>query len=105
MKKEELAISYFQNGFNCAQSVLSSYKDEINLPEEILLKVASGFGAGMGRLQETCGAISGAYMVLGLKYGQYKKEDKEANQKTYALVREFVRSLKNYIKLPIVLNY
>ena len=81
MLKEMIAINYFRNGFNCAQSVLASYKDKININEDDLLKISCAFGAGMGRMQETCGAVSGAYMVLGLKYGKYKKDDNETREK------------------------
>ena len=48
-------------------------------------------GAGMGRLQETCGAVSGAYLLIGLKHGKFTKEDDPAKEKTYTLVQEFAR--------------
>lgn len=89
MKKTELATEYFNQGFNCAQSVLASFKEEVSLEEKDLLKIASGFGAGMGRLQQTCGAVAGACMVLGLIYGKDKSDDTEAGERTYALVQEF----------------
>ena len=59
---------------NCAQSVLTAYADMFNLDREKALQVASGFGGGIGRLQETCGAVTGAVMVLGLMSG-FKEED------------------------------
>lgn len=98
MKKEKTAINYFKNGFNCAQAVLISYRDEVNMQDNDLLKISCGFGAGMGRLQDTCGAVSGAYMVIGLKYGKYYKEDDEAREKTYSLVREFEIEFKKINK-------
>ncbi|MBN2544213.1 MAG: C_GCAxxG_C_C family protein [Spirochaetes bacterium] len=98
MSKEEMAIDYFKNGFNCAQSVLSAFMKDFNLDEISALKIAGGFGAGMGRLMETCGAVSGAYMVLGLKYGKYKKEDNESKEKTYSMVMEFNRSFREKFK-------
>lgn len=94
MKKETIAIKYFKEGFNCAQSVLISYKDELFISEEDLLKISCGFGSGMGRLQEICGAVSGAFMVIGLKFGKYLKEDNVAREKTYRLVREFESEFK-----------
>lgn len=94
MKNEEIALEYFKNGFNCAQSVLIAFKDNYNINEEDLLKISSGFGGGMGRLQETCGVVSGAYMVIGLRHGKYNKDDCEANEKTYELVREFSSRFK-----------
>ena len=60
------AVACFNNGFNCAQAIFTAYCDELGLDEETALKIACGFGAGMGRLQETCGAVSGAYLAIGL---------------------------------------
>jgi len=53
--------------------------------------LSCGLGAGMGRLGETCGAVTGAYLVIGLKYGKYLKQDNEAKEKTYQLIQEFAR--------------
>lgn len=83
------AVEYFDNGFNCAQSVVTSFKNELEISEKDLLKISSGFGAGMGRLQNTCGAASGAFMVIGLKFGNYRENDKEAKERIYSLIREF----------------
>ena len=52
-------------------------------------RLACAFGGGMGRMAKTCGAVTGAFMVIGLKYGQTQSNDKAAKEKTYALVREF----------------
>jgi C_GCAxxG_C_C family probable redox protein len=91
MNKSEIAIDYFKNGFNCAQAVLASHAADFRLNEADLLKVACGLGAGMGRLQKTCGAVTGAYLVIGLKHGKCVREDDAAKETTYALVREFDR--------------
>ena len=53
------------------------------------LKISCGFGAGMGRRQEVCGAVSGAIFLIGCKYGKTIREDNAANDLTYKLVREF----------------
>ncbi|MFN3412260.1 MAG: C-GCAxxG-C-C family protein [Exilispira sp.] len=87
--RTEIAKKYFLNGFNCAQSVLIAFNDIIKLDENILLKVASSFGGGMGKMQLTCGAITGAYMVLGFIFGKDKEEDKKSLEKNYFLVRKF----------------
>lgn len=60
------------------------------MDREIALKIACPFGAGIARLAETCGAVTGAIMVIGLKHGRSKIEDIESKEKTYGLVREFV---------------
>ena len=85
------AIACFNEGFNCSQAILSAYCGEFGMDKKTALQIACGFGAGMGRLQETCGAVSGAYMLIGLKYGKFLKEDNPAKEKTYAMVREFAR--------------
>ena len=89
--KAKDAVACFNDGFNCAQAVLSTYCEQFGLDRETALRVACGLGGGMGRLQETCGAVSGAYLVIGLKYGQCAKDDAAAKEKTYALVQEFAR--------------
>ena len=89
MNKKDEALGILARGFNCAQSVLAAFAPEIGLDRETALKIACGFGAGMGRMQETCGAVTGVYMVIGLKHGKVREEDDEKKQKTYALVREF----------------
>lgn len=83
------AVQYFLNGFNCAQAVLTSCSDRTQIHENDLLKISCGFGAGMGRLQGTCGAVTGAAMAIGLKYGNFQNDDSEAKENTYRLIREF----------------
>jgi len=83
------AVACFKQGYNCAQAVFSTYSEELGLDRETALKVSCGFGAGMGRRQETCGAVAGACLLIGLKYGKVAREDDAAKEKTYALVREF----------------
>ncbi len=85
----EKVISAFEGDFNCAQSIFSSYSEEFGLDKGKALRIATGFGGGMGRMQNTCGAVSGAFMVISLKYGVDESGDKEARDKTYEVVREF----------------
>lgn len=69
MKKSALALNKFKL-FNCSQSVFSSFAKELAIDEEMALRISSGFGGGMA-CAETCGAVTGAYMVIGMKYGHY----------------------------------
>lgn len=101
MNKVQQAIDCFSNGFNCSQAILSTYCEDFGLDKETALKIACGLGAGMGRLGNTCGAVSGAYLLIGLKYGQYQADDKEAKEETYALVREFSRLFEERNKTTI----
>ena len=68
MTSVERAVSCFEKGFSCSQAVFSTYAEHSGLDHETALRIAGGFG-GMGRMGETCGALSGAFMVIGLKYG------------------------------------
>ena len=89
--KSEQAVRKFGKGFNCSQAVLSVYGEEFELCRETALKIACGFGGGMGRMALTCGVVTGAFMVIGLKYGNVDANEKEIKEKTYGLVREFAR--------------
>lgn len=89
-ERSEKAVSYFEN-FNCAQSVIAACGPDFGLDRETALRIAGGFGGGMGRLGEVCGAVTGAFMVIGLKHGKSHPEDDESEtkEKAYALVCEF----------------
>jgi C_GCAxxG_C_C family probable redox protein len=77
-QKAEKAQSRFEEEFSCSQSVLSTLAPELGLDEETALKIASAFGGGMMRRGEVCGAVTGALMVLGLKYGSSNPDEEEA---------------------------
>ncbi len=66
MSRIENAVSRFAEGYNCSQAVLSAYAEQLGVDGETALKIAAGFGGGLGRMAETCGAVTGAFMVLGL---------------------------------------
>jgi C_GCAxxG_C_C family probable redox protein len=87
MKKSQLAIENFKT-LNCAQSVLLSYANELNLDEMTALKIAAGFGGGMA-IAETCGAVTGAYMVLGMKVQGEDKTIQEIKTETKTAVKKF----------------
>lgn len=103
MSKVEKAVSCFKDGFSCSQAILSTYGTEFRLEREIALKIATGFGGGIGRLGKTCGAVSGAIMVIGLKYGNNTKGDNQTKEKTYELVREFINRFET-LNSSIVCN-
>lgn len=88
------AIEGFRGGLNCAQAIVTAYADDMKLERDLALGVACGFGGGMGRLQETCGAVTGSYMVLGIHICGRVADNKERKEKTYALVQEFSRQFK-----------
>ena len=71
MSKVEKAVKCFEDGYNCSQAVFSTYGQDFGIPPEQAFKIASGFGGGM-RIDGTCGAVTGAFMVLGLKFAKGK---------------------------------
>lgn len=86
---EEKAIATFRAGLNCAQAVVSAYADELNFDKDVALSISCGFGGGMGRLQGTCGAVTGSYMVLGLYNCKDITDNKDRKAATYAMVQRF----------------
>lgn len=105
--KSDYAVNLFQNGFNCAQSVLSTFSEKYDLDQKDALKLTCGFGGGM-RSGEICGAVSGAVMVIGLKYGQNECDDIAAKQECYNKTVEFTDGFKeknNSIVCKKILGY
>ena len=86
--KPDQAAEIFLNGFNCAQAVFSAYAEQFGIDKTTALKLSCGFGAGMGRQQDVCGAVSGATLLIGCRYGKTIREDNAANDLTYKHVRD-----------------
>ena len=93
MTRIEEAVAYFKEGLSCSQAIMAAYGPTVGLDRDTAIKIASGFGGGMGRMAETCGVVTGAFMVLGLKHGA-ATADREAKEAIYALVREFAARFK-----------
>lgn len=93
-KYSEKAMEYFREGYNCSQSVLLTFSKELGLDDDIALRLASSFGAGMGRLREVCGAVTAMFMIAGLRSGYTNAGD--ARQKTlhYQLIQELADKFK-----------
>ena len=84
--RSEIAVEKFFAEYNCAQSVFYAFSQDLGLDPDTALRLACGFGAGMARKQEVCGAISGGIMAIGLKYGRGEGEDKAVTEDAYAMV-------------------
>jgi len=91
MDAPESAVGFFQEGCSCSQAILSAFSERYQLDREMAMRLAAGFGGGIGRLGNICGAVTGAVMVLGLSYGNTVPNDREAKEATYDRVREFAR--------------
>jgi C_GCAxxG_C_C family probable redox protein len=96
MTKSEDAVASFKSGFTCSSAVFSAFSDKMGLDSEAAKKIACGFGAGISKTGNICGAVSGAIMVIGLKYGKAKQGDDAATEKTRALVREFIQEFTEH---------
>jgi C_GCAxxG_C_C family probable redox protein len=84
------AMTLFQQGFNCSQAVCAAYAPALGLPRDLALKIGAGFGGGMGRHGEVCGAVTGAIMAIGLKAGSIEATDAAAKEKAYALTHQAI---------------
>lgn len=88
------AIENFRNQLNCAQAVLGAFSDQYHIDRNTALSISCGFGAGMGRLQETCGAVTGSFMVLGLHNCKKLTDNKQRKDGTYGMIQEFEKRFK-----------
>ncbi len=90
MSKADCAVSFFRQGFSCSQAVAAAFAADYGLDKEAALRLSQPFGGGIARRADWCGALTGAFLVIGLKHGRVRPEDTAARDKTYALVRELV---------------
>ena len=95
MTKEIQAENLFKQGANCAQAVLGAFAGECGLTQENAFKIASGFGAGFGRMREVCGAVSGMVLVLNYLYGNDNIQDKTAKDAHYKRIQEALLEFQN----------
>ena len=108
MTKSDEALASFRNGFTCSSAVFSTFSDELGLDGDTAKKIACGFGAGISRTGNICGAASGAIMVIGLKYGKTTQGADAATEKTRAMVRTFMlefTKLHGSVCCPELLGY
>lgn len=93
MNKIMSAVEKFHDEYACSQAILSEYCEQYGLAQDIALKLASGFAGGM-RMGKTCGAVTGAYMVLGLHFGDSHCDKMEGRQSVYTPVCEFTKKFR-----------
>ena len=94
MNKQEKASGYFDSGYNCAQSVLMAFSAELNLDRNIILKIASGFGGGMARMQDTCGAVAGGIMAIGMAVSNEEEDIATNKERVYHIISLFINKFK-----------
>ena len=93
-EKASLAKAYFEEGYNCAQSVLLAFCEETGLTKQQAARLASTFGGGMGKLREVCGAVTGMFMAQGLIAGYDDPKAKEEKAEVYARVRALAEAFQ-----------
>lgn len=92
--KSEKAKELFLKGYNCSQAVVGAFCEDLGLDFDTAMKLSSSFGGGMGRLREVCGAVSGAFILAGLKYGYADPRDKTAKAEHYKLIQDMAAKFK-----------
>jgi C_GCAxxG_C_C family probable redox protein len=95
MNKTECAQDCLKRGFSCSQSVLSAFMEQFGLDRDTGLRISSAFGGGMGGLGEVCGAVTAAFMVIGLKYGSAAKHDDEERDLLSRKASTFMNKFKS----------
>ena len=88
MTRPEKAKELFENGCNCAQAVFCAFEDVTGFEHETALRFSAGFGGGMGRLREVCGAVSGMTMVLSCVFASTDPSDHEKKKALYELIQK-----------------
>ena len=94
ISRADMAEKYFKEGANCSQAVLAAYADELRISVEFAMRLASGFGGGVGRMREVCGAFSGVVLIENLRNGFTDHTDKEAKDACYARIQALASAFK-----------
>jgi C_GCAxxG_C_C family probable redox protein len=84
------AEAIFRSGFSCSQAVSLAFAEDYGIDRKTALKISCAFGGGMAHSGNTCGAVTGALMVIGMKYGRTSVDDLPAKDKSYAVTKAFM---------------
>ena len=93
MNKADEAMSLFKSGCCCSQAILATYGQSLGMSHEQSLKIACGFAGGM-HMAETCGAVTGAFMVLGLRHAGSSSNKPEGRAATKGAIIEFTKKFE-----------
>ena len=94
MNKVNQANANFIRGNNCSQAVFTAFSEGYGIDKQTAQGLSCGFGGGMGRLGKTCGAVTGAYLVIGLACSKESTNDSDTKEKTYSLIQKFDEEFK-----------
>ncbi len=95
MNPSEKAIKLYKEEYNCSQAILSAYAEELGIDEQTAIRVASSFGGGIARTGKTCGAVTGALMVIGMKEWNSEVVKEEAKAHVYAMSQKLIEEFVN----------
>ena len=91
MTNTNKAVDLYKKTFTCSQAIFAGFGEKLGMDQQTALKISCAFGGGCGKLGLTCGAVTGAFMVLGLAFGRSNPDDIEAKDFTYAKTQEFAK--------------
>lgn len=94
MKRHEYAMELFHQGYNCCQSVFGAFADRYGIEKKQAMMLAQSFGAGMGRMREVCGTVSGMCLVIGMETGSDDPKNRDAKTNNYEMVRKLAGQFK-----------
>lgn len=94
MKRHEYAMELFHQGYNCCQAVLGAFADRYGLDQKQAMIMSQSFGAGMGRMREVCGTVSGMCFVIGMETGSEDPKNREAKTNNYEMVQKLAGRFK-----------
>ena len=89
MNRADKAVAGFKGGLTCSQAVLLSFAEECGLTNDQMLELTTGCGGGMAKTTQPCGAVTGAYLVIGLKFRGTTADDKATKENTDQVMRTF----------------
>ena len=94
-KHGDEARRLFESGYNCAQSVFGAFAPDLGLSLEDAVRMACGFGGGIGRLRETCGAVSGMVLAASIRFGYSDPSNDQLKQALYARIQKLAGSFSD----------
>lgn len=94
MSKSEAALANMRQGFGCAQSVFAAFAERIGIDHDTAIRIAGPFGGGIGGMGRTCGALTGAVMVIGYLYGRTNPQDLEKKQENNTRVQKLIETME-----------
>lgn len=93
-ERAQLGMDLFKSGYNCSQAVAAAFADVYGIDRDLMLRIASSFGGGFGRMRMICGTVSGMGMLAGLENGSVEAGNNAAKGKNYELVQSFAEKFK-----------